>query len=174
MSLLPTIPSPISITGQDRSHRSTRARDLNIDVYDNCNCCCIKWKRRKLQPNTLIYINERGEVVKFDPRKADDEREALRTSISNLLSILAIMADERQKDRESILEEIEGRITPLRKDDPQPLTLDMVRQIRMIFDRMSERRPETDLPVVVYKKKKKKHHTSRSPGTEPADSPRGI
>ena len=133
------IPPPVSITGQDRSRRSTKARDLYIDVYDNCNCCCFQWRRR-VNPNTLVYVNERGEVVKFDPRRADSEREALRTSISNLLSILAIMAEERQKDREVILQEIERSVTPLQGENPPMLTLSMVRQIQGIFDRQSERR----------------------------------
>jgi hypothetical protein len=109
--------APLSVSGH--------ARDLNIQLNDSCNCCCFQWRRR-VNPEMQVYVNSYGEVVRFDPRKAADETEALRRCVSNLQAIIGEMADARSKDRVEILAEIDRRIVELKADSPTPITLEMV------------------------------------------------
>lgn len=118
--------APLSVTGQ--------ARDLNIQLNDSCNCCCFQWRRRT-NPDTQVYVSATGDVVRFDPRKAADETEALRRCVSNLQHIIGDMAEARDKDRKDILAEIDRRIVQLKADDPQPITIEMVQQMLSLVSR---------------------------------------
>lgn len=112
--------APLSVAAQ--------ARDLRININDSCNCCCFQWKKAA-SPNTPVYVNSRGVVQKFDPKIADDERAALKRSVSNLNKIIQEMAEARKKDKEEVMTEIHYRIAELREDAPQVITVDMVRQM---------------------------------------------
>jgi|GEM_PF-2396453 len=113
---------------------SAHARDLNIQLNDSCNCCCFQWRKR-VNPDTQVYVNSYGEVVRFDSKKADDETESLKRCVSNLQHIIARMAEDRARDREEVLREVDARIVKLREDEPQPVTIDMIRRILQVVER---------------------------------------
>ena len=101
----------------------TRARDVVLN--DSCNCCC--WRR----PNSMrnVYISSSGRVSVFDPKKADDEREALRRTVSNLQKIIAEISIKNARDHESVVRHINEHIVELRTEEPPLITFDIVRDI---------------------------------------------
>lgn len=99
------------------------ARDVTFEFHDSCNCCC--WEDK---PNLQgrAYVDSKGLVQPFDPKKASDERESLKRSISHLQQIIANMAEEQAKDKEEVLKIIAERVTPLTPSDPKPMTFQMI------------------------------------------------
>lgn len=110
---------------------SVEARDLTLRV-DGCNCC--GWGK-SATPDTRVYVNSRGEVLIFDPKKTADEREALRRTLSNLHKVVADMAKSREKDKEEILAKIDREIVPLKPESPVPpvVTLGMIARISKLI-----------------------------------------
>jgi len=112
--------APLSVHAQ--------VRDLNINMNDSCNCCCFQWKR-KAAPDTQVYVNAYGDVIKYDPKKVDDEQAALKRCVSNLSKIIGEMAVAREKDKAEILREINHRIVSLKEDAPKAITVDMIQKM---------------------------------------------
>ena len=100
-----------------------QARDVTFEFNDSCNCCCFG---SKPDLKKMAYVDSKGVVQPFDPRKAADEREAMQRSISHLQQVIANMAEERKADKEAVLKSIAERVTPLTPSDPKPLTFQMV------------------------------------------------
>ena len=111
--------APLSLNAQ--------ARDLRIDLRDSCNCCCFG---KPINPGTPVYINDDGIVVKFDIKKAVDERRAMKKSLSNLERHIERISIQMQKDKEEMKQEIERRVgLELNSDPPSPVTLSLAFRI---------------------------------------------
>lgn len=111
---------------------SVVARDLSLRV-DGCNCC--GWGKAPA-PDTRVYVNSRGDVLVFDPKKTADEREAMRRTLSNLHHVIEDMAKAREKDKEEILRKIEREVVPLKPESPTPpvVTLGMIARISNLLN----------------------------------------
>ena len=107
---------------------SAKARDLTFQFEDSCNCCCGSSKATP-RPNAHVYVNSRGFVVEFDPRKAEDERESLKRCVANLQQIIGEMAEAHSKDKQEMLREIERNVVQLHPQSPAPITAGMVTRI---------------------------------------------
>ena len=110
---------PITLTA------NTRARDVVLN--DSCNCCCFASKRPNCMRN--VYISESGIVYPFDPKKADDEREALKRTISNLQRVIADLSMKNAMDNEKVMRHISQHIVHLDPVVPPLITYDMVSRI---------------------------------------------
>lgn len=103
---------------------SPKARDISIELNNSCNwCCCFGWCR-PVTDETRVYVNSRGEAEVFDPKKAADEREALRRCLSNLQKKIDEIAAASTKETEEVKAEFRRRFAEIeQKEDPAPLTL---------------------------------------------------
>lgn len=118
---------------------AARGRDLRIEVTDSCNCCCCIPMRKAPAPTTPVYINSIGEVVRFDPRKADDERVALRRCVSNLQRHIEALASEAKRDKAELQAEIERRIgVTLAEESPPDVTLSLAMRINSAIKEIFE------------------------------------
>lgn len=107
---------------------AARARDIPIEVESSCNCCW--FKSSPVRPSTFLYINERGEAVIFDPKKADDERQALRRCYSNLQKQVQEIAVENSYNSIKMQKEVEERVGIDFEEEPStPPTVDLVLRI---------------------------------------------
>lgn len=118
-----------------------RARDIHVELDNSCNCCCFGWlfTRRGPAPETPMYINSLGQAVRFDPRRAEDERAALQRAVSNLQTIIAANAAAAKKDVEEVRQQIEKAVgQALREEDPPEITYGLIERINAaikdIFD----------------------------------------
>lgn len=118
-----------------------RARDIHVELDNSCNCCCFGWlfTRRAPAPETPMYINSHGEAVRFDPRRAEDERVALQRAVSNLQKLIAENAAAASRDVAEVREQIEKAVgQALREEDPPALTYSLIERINAaikdIFD----------------------------------------
>lgn len=98
-----------------------QARDLIFTFNDSCNCCCFG-RKPTIDPDTEVYVNEKGEVRRFDSKRAADTREALKRSMSNLYKILERMSEDRHKNLADTIQVLEQTVTPLDLNNPSPLT----------------------------------------------------
>lgn len=102
------------------------ARDIKFDIQNSCNCC-------DCDEDEKVYVNSKGHVEKFDPKKAQDEREALKRSISHLRAI--IEARESLYPRNSLkiertLSESVGEIT---EDSPRHMSKAELQKIKKLL-----------------------------------------
>ena len=128
--------TPLSINSQ--------IHDIEIDVSDSCNCCC--WGSPP-PPSTPVYINSAGRAVKFDAKKADDERQAMARSIANLQAHITKLAELHPEDSLVIMSEIDEHVgETFDPSDPDPLTVDVVERvneaIKKVFSRSSSGSPQ--------------------------------
>lgn len=127
--------TPLSVNSQ--------LRDIEIDVSDSCNCCC--WGSAP-PPSTPVYINSEGRAVKFNPKKAADERLAMARSIANLQAHITKLAELHPDDSLSIISEIDEHVgETFDPNEPDPLTVDVVERvneaIKKVFSRTGSSSP---------------------------------
>ena len=116
---------------------STQFRDIKIDVGDSCNCCC--WGSPP-PPSTPVYVNSQGVAVKFDAKKADDERQAMARSIANLQAHIARLASHHPDDTMAVMTEIDEHVgETFNPHEPEQLTIDVVERVnnavRLVFSK---------------------------------------
>lgn len=109
---------------------SPQARDLTLNLSDSCNCCCFAFRNSKKQ----IFVNTKGDVVDFDPRKAISQTVALNQCVSNLSAVIGSMAESRRQHKSEVLARVNQEIVDLESEDPKPITLDMIRKILKVID----------------------------------------
>lgn len=99
------------------------ARDITF--RDSCNCCF----KRPTSPSTHVYINSAGEVVEFDKNKTTSEADAIVRSIDNLARIVNRMIEDRQFDKQEILDDISQKIRSMQQNSDVCLTREAVEDI---------------------------------------------
>ena len=109
-----------------------KIRDIQVDVSDSCNCCCFGWRVKKntVPLQTHMYINSNGVAVVFDPKKAEDEMEALKRTVSHLKLIIEHNASATDKEVEDAHQAIQEHVgTRLDEEEPVRLTYHLIERI---------------------------------------------
>lgn len=104
---------------------------IQISVYDSCNCLCIRWRRR-VNPDTLVYINSQGEAVKLDPNEWVNQMEAATEAVANLQRRLDEITEAHQLERDFLREQLRQR-HHIELRPSTPVTLRVVRQINELL-----------------------------------------
>ena len=99
------------------------ARDITF--RDSCNCCF----KRPTSPSTHVYVNSVGDVVEFDKTKTASEADAIVRSIDNLARIVHRMIEDREFDRQEILDNISQKIHSMQQNSDVCLTRGDVQEI---------------------------------------------
>lgn len=110
-------------------------RDVVFKFQDSCNCCCWSWKRKRSK--TPLYINSKGEAVKFDFKKAHDRQEALEKSLNNLRQNLIQMCAQNERDKEVLMKELHEKIDELDSKNHQYITRNTLENINELLDRLT-------------------------------------
>lgn len=113
-----------------------RLRD--VSVVDSCNCCCFGTRGASMPRN--VYVHSSGEISVFDPAKAENEREALKRSVSNLQKIINQILEQRQRDKEEVFEYIDRQIVSLNTEEPTHITFTEVSDILDYIYQKKERK----------------------------------
>jgi|AntRauTorckE5430_2_1112549.scaffolds.fasta_scaffold119443_1 predicted P-loop ATPase/GTPase len=109
-----------------------RARDVTIQFKDSCNWCC--WCCRSVTDETQVYINTKGHAVVFDPKKAEDERTALRRTISNLNRKIEQVASQSHRHTEEVRKELQEKLGKvLDEETATPITLGLLGRINAVL-----------------------------------------
>lgn len=107
-------------------HVSAEARDITFDFQDSCNCLCFK---KPPSPDTRVYVNSQGIVSEFDLRRVSDEQTAIRKSIENLERIVKIMVENKEEEKNQILQTVSEKISNIKNRNNSSLTIEDVREI---------------------------------------------
>lgn len=103
------------------------ARDISFDFKDSCNCC-------SCDDEFPVYVNTQGVVEKFNPQKAQDEREALRRSISHLRAIIESREDLHPKASIHMERSLSGTIGEIKEDSPRHMSYAELKKIKRLLD----------------------------------------
>lgn len=105
---------------------------IQIDVSDSCNFCCFRWRKKKIPDDTLVFVNQHGIAVNFNPAEWNNRLEAMTEALANIHLQLARIAEQNAMDKA----DIDRRLTE-RNIAPRlgtPVTLRLVRQINGVID----------------------------------------
>lgn len=115
---------------------SAHVRDITIDLTDSCNCCCPR-KRDIPTSSTPVYVNSHGVAVRFDPRKAEDERKALQRAVTNLKRLLMASAEASKQKAEDLIAEVEETLgSPLEEENPPSLQLGTIEKVNGLLHKL--------------------------------------
>lgn len=107
---------------------SSQVRDIQIDMKDSCNCCCL----RKIKPSTPVYVHEDGRVEAFRSRKSDNITLAQIRSHENLTQIIGEMARHRLIELSTVWEESAKRGVVFSRE--MPIMMQTVRDLVAIIE----------------------------------------
>lgn len=99
---------------------------VGIKIKNSCNFVCC------LRRNARVYVNSFGEAELFDPRKANNEREAMQRSITNLQKTVDALIEAY--NAESDYESIKGRVQLIVPSDSPTLTVRMLENVNIILN----------------------------------------
>jgi len=105
---------------------SVTVRDLRFDFTNSCNCCG--------EDDPLVYVNTRGGVEKFDPRKAQDERGALARSLEHLTAILDARSESHKSDPNVLRRSLSGSIAEFSDEKAQHMSYSTLKKIKRFMD----------------------------------------
>lgn len=107
---------------------SVHPRDVTIEFENSCNWCC--WCCRRVTDDTQVYVNSRGQAVIFDPRKAEDERESIRRTISHLNKKIEEVASRSRRETEAVRKELHEKLGKVLDEEAEtPITLGLLERI---------------------------------------------
>jgi len=112
--------------------------DINFEFNDSCNCCSGR-RKKKAQPGTMVYIDSKGNVKKFDVKKAHDKMESMERAVNNLKKTVSQFCTEANLNKKTVFKKIKTQ-SQLELKGPEKIDLQKVNHVNQILREEFSRR----------------------------------